>query len=215
MPLFCSPVYQETQTPFERETNDFSRRVITEEEPSRDTDDFHWDVSHRAHLHKQPMSHDASLSKPTCYNCSDAEADLSVSRSISNHISSIILDLKVSQVLMQQAERSLDNAEAAQVNVPCFDEVDAGKFGGVVGRLNDENESIDGAGKALGPPSRNYIPKWTIDEDVESQYSSAQEDGFDSESYPRRLQVCMRKHKYLYNKGELFLLMFICLQFFS
>lgn len=197
----------------ERETKDrvshhVSRRIITEEEDSTtDTDDLHWDVSHRdvAHLHERPMPHDASLSEPACYNCSDTETDLSVSRSISHHISSIVLNLKVSQVLMQQAERSLDNAEAAKVNVPCFDELDAGKFEGVVGRLNNENESSDGAGKALGPPSKNYIPKWPIDEDVEeTHYSSAQEDIFDSESYPRSLQVCMHKHKYHYNEGELF-----------
>ncbi|KAI7793766.1 putative inactive serine/threonine-protein kinase TEX14 [Triplophysa rosa] len=176
----------------DRVSHHVSRRIITEEEDSTtDTDDLHWDISHRdvTHLHERPTSHDASLSEPACYNCSDTETDLSVSRSISHHISSIVLNLKVSQVLMQQAESSLDNAEATEVNVPCFDEVDAGKFEGVVGRLNNENERCDGAGKALGPPSRNYIPKWTIDEDVEeSQYSSAQEYIFDSESYPRSLQ---------------------------
>ncbi|KAA0704087.1 Inactive serine/threonine-protein kinase TEX14 [Triplophysa tibetana] len=194
------PVYQVFQQDLccvERETKDrvsqhVSRRTITEEEDSStDTDDLHWDVSHRdvAHLHKPPVTHDTSLSEPACYNCSDTETDLSVSRSISHHISSIVLNLKVSQVLMQQAERSLDDAVAAKLNVPCFDEVDAGKFEGVLGRLNNENESSDCAGKALGPPSRNYTPKSPIDEDVEeTHYSSAQEDIFDSQSYPRSLR---------------------------
>ncbi|KAL0182806.1 hypothetical protein M9458_022181, partial [Cirrhinus mrigala] len=61
-----------------------------------------------------------------------------------------------------QAEQSLDNVEAGQLGAPCFDEVDA-----VVKRVNMEKESSDGAGKAVGPPFKNYIPKWTINAEEE------------------------------------------------
>ncbi|XP_055064146.2 uncharacterized protein tex14 isoform X2 [Misgurnus anguillicaudatus] len=188
------PVYNKTQELrhcLERETNETHRVHTEEEESTTDTDDLHWDVSQHdiAYLHKWPMSHDASLKEPACYDCSDTEKDLAtVNQSIANHIGSIVLNLKVSQVLLQQAEKSLDNAEGAQMNVPCFDEVDTGKFEMVVGKVNKENES-SGVWKALGPPSRSYTPGWTIDGDEEvSQYSSAQEDSFDSGSYPRSLQ---------------------------
>lgn len=191
MPLPC----------LEREIKDGVSHNFTEEEESESTtdmNDLHWDASH------------CEVSSLSELSCCDTETDLAVSRSISNHISSTVLNLKVSQVLLQEAERSLDNAEAVQVNVPCFDEVDAGKFEDVLGRQIKEKESSDGAQTALGPPSRNYIPKWNVDEDVEeSQYSSAQEDSFDSGSYARSLKVCMHNHKYHENSKHCF----VCLWF--
>ncbi|XP_048036788.1 inactive serine/threonine-protein kinase TEX14-like isoform X2 [Megalobrama amblycephala] len=162
-------------------------RIYTEEEKSTtDTDDLHWDILHRdiTPLHEWPITCHAPPSEPSCSNYIDTDKDLEMSRSISKHTGSIVLNLKVSQVLLQQAEQSLDNVEATQLSAPCFDEVDA-----VVNRVNMEKVCSDDIGKALGPPSKNYIPKWTINTDEEvSQYSSAQDESFESTSYSSSVQ---------------------------
>lgn len=94
----------------------------------------------------------------------------------------------MSQVLLQQAEESLDNVEGARVGVPCFDEVDA-----VVKSVNMEEECSDGVGKAFGPPSNIYLPKGGINADEEvSQYSSAQDESFGSTTYPSSVEVFHR-----------------------
>ncbi|XP_016133795.1 uncharacterized protein [Sinocyclocheilus grahami] len=153
-----------------------------EEESTTDTDDLHWDILHSdvTALQEWPTTHHTPLFEPPCSNYSDTDKDLAINRSISKHTGSIVLNLKVSQVLLQQAEQSLDNVEAAQLDTPCFDEVDA-----VMKRAHMEKECSDCVGKAVGPPFKNYIPNWTINGDEEvSQYSSAQDESFDSTSLP-------------------------------
>lgn len=176
-------------------------RIYTEEEKSTtDTDDLHWDISHRdiTPLHEWPITHHAPPSEQSCSNYIDTDKALEISRSISKHTGSIVLNLKVSQVLLQQAEQSLDNVEMTRLSTPCFDEVDA-----MVNRVNMEKECSDGVGKALGPPSKNYIPKWTINADEEvSQYSSAQDESFESTSYSSSVQVCAHNLKCQGIKGE-------------
>ncbi|TRY98670.1 hypothetical protein DNTS_033427 [Danionella cerebrum] len=129
-----------------------------------------------------PQSHEcpiwvnhAPLSEPPC--TSDTDKNLEISRSISKHTGSIVLNLKVSQVLLQQAEQSLDNMEAGLSGVPCFDEVDTVAN-------NMEKESNISLGMALGPPSECYISNWSSKEDEVSQYSSAFGESFGTTSYP-------------------------------
>lgn len=74
--------------------------------------------------------------------------------SISNHIGSIVLNLKVSQVLLQQVESSLERSELRMMgntcsSVPQFDEPD-----GLVGRREGQVVVL----RAVGPPSNGYIP---------------------------------------------------------
>lgn len=74
--------------------------------------------------------------------------------SISNHTGSIVLNLKVSQVLLQQAASSLAHAESRMMGntcsgVPPFDELD-----GKAGRRERQVVIL----QAVGPPSKRYIP---------------------------------------------------------
>ncbi len=169
-------VYQHCSTAVHNEIREHHLEGIykEEEESTTDTDDLHWDISHIdvTALQEWPTTHHTPLSEPPCSNNSD----------ISKHTGSIVLNLKVSQVLLQQAEQSLDSVEAAQLGAPYFDEVDA--------VVNREKECSNGVGKAMGPPFKNYIPNWTIKTDEEvSQYSSAQDESFESTSYPSSVQV--------------------------
>ncbi|KTF89613.1 hypothetical protein cypCar_00020367 [Cyprinus carpio] len=174
-------VYQHCRTAVHNEIQEnHLEGIYKEEESTTDTDDLHWDISHSGVTawHEWPTTHHTPLSEPPCSNYSYTDKDLAISRCISKHTGSIVLNLKVSQVLLQQAEQSLDNIEAAQLDAPCFDEVDA-----VMKRVNMEKECSDGVVKAVGPPFKNYIPNWTINADEEvSQYSSAQDESFDSTS---------------------------------
>lgn len=80
--------------------------------------------------------------------------------SISNHISNIILNLKVSQVLVQEAERSLLLTESRMMENLCSSEQ------GI-----DEPDMRAGwrkrLPKAVGPPSSRYIPRVEIQETEE------------------------------------------------
>ncbi|KAI2659710.1 Inactive serine/threonine-protein kinase TEX14 [Labeo rohita] len=180
-------VYQHCRTAVHNEIRErHLERIYKEaEESTTDTDDLHSDVS-RSDItasNEWPTTHHAPLSEPSGSTHSDTDKDLEISRSISKHTGSIVLNLKVSQVLLQQAEQSLDNVESGHLGAPCFDEVDA-----VVKRVNMEKEHSYGVGKAVGPPFKNYIPK-TINADEEvSQYSSAQDESFESTSYPSSVQ---------------------------
>uniref|UniRef100_A0A9J8BQR6 Protein kinase domain-containing protein n=1 Tax=Cyprinus carpio carpio TaxID=630221 RepID=A0A9J8BQR6_CYPCA len=181
-------VYQHCSTAIHNEIREHHlKRIYREEDESTsDTNDFHSDISHSdiTALHEWPSTHHTSLSEPPCSNYRDTDKDLAISRSISKHTGSIVLNLKVSQVVLKQAEQSLDNVEADQLGAPCFDEVDA-----LMKRVNMEKECNVGVGKAMGPPFDNYISKWTINRDEEvSQYSSAQEESFESTSYPSSVQ---------------------------
>ncbi|XP_016119102.1 uncharacterized protein [Sinocyclocheilus grahami] len=181
-------VYQHCRTAVHNEIREHHlKRIYREEEESTtDTNDLHSDISHSdiTALHEWPTTHHTPLSEAPCSNHRDTDKDLAISRSISKHAGSIVLNLKVSQVLLQQAEQSLDNVEAAQLGTPCFDEVDA-----VMKRANMEKERNDGVGKAMGPPFENYTSKWTINGDEEvSQCSSAQDESFESTSYPSSVQ---------------------------
>ncbi|XP_016401862.1 uncharacterized protein LOC107734426 [Sinocyclocheilus rhinocerous] len=181
-------VYQHCRTAVHNEIQEHHlKRIYREEEESTtDTNDLHSDISHSdiTALHEWPTTHHTPLSEAPCSNHSDTDKDLAISHSISKHTGSIVLNLKVSQVLLQQAEQSLDNVEEAQLGAPCFDEVDA-----VMKRANMEKERNDGVGKAMGPPFENYISKWTINGDEEvSQCSSAQDESFESTSYPSSVQ---------------------------
>ncbi|XP_043107085.1 inactive serine/threonine-protein kinase TEX14-like isoform X1 [Puntigrus tetrazona] len=183
-------VYQHCRAAVHNEIQEHHVEEIYKEEVSTtDTDDLHWDISHSdvTALHEWPTTHHTPFSESPCSNYSDTDKDLAISHSISKHTSSIVLNLKVSQVLLQQAEQSLDNVEAAQLGTPCFDEMDA-----VMKRVKMEKECNDGAGKAVGPPFKNYIPNWTVNADEEvSQYSSAQDESFDSTSLPSNAEVCV------------------------
>ncbi|KAL1266474.1 hypothetical protein QQF64_002149 [Cirrhinus molitorella] len=144
------------------------------------------DISHSdiTAFDEWPNTLHVPLSEPPCSNYSDTDKDLAISRSISKHTGSIVLNLKVSQVLLQQAEQSLDNVEAARLGAPCFDEVDA-----AMKMVNMEKEHSDGVGKAVGPPFKNYIPRTIHPEQEEvSQYSSAQDESFESTSYSSSVQ---------------------------
>ncbi|XP_042588769.1 uncharacterized protein LOC109096416 isoform X3 [Cyprinus carpio] len=180
-------VYQHCRTAVHNEIQEnHLEGIYKEEESTTDTDDLHWDISHSGVTawHEWPTTHHTPLSEPPCSSYSDTDKDLAISRCISKHTGSIVLNLKVSQVLLQQAEQSLDNIEAAQLDAPCFDEVDA-----VMKRVNMEKECSDGVVKAVGPPFKNYIPNWTINADEEvSQYSSAQDESFDSTSLSSSVQ---------------------------
>ncbi|RXN04311.1 inactive serine threonine- kinase TEX14-like isoform X1 [Labeo rohita] len=158
-------VYQHCRTAVHNEIRErHLERIYKEaEESTTDTDDLHSDVS-RSDItasNEWPTTHHAPLSEPSGSTHSDTDKDLEISRSISKHTGSIVLNLKVSQVLLQQAEQSLDNVESGHLGAPCFDEVDA-----VVKRVNMEKEHSYGVGKAVGPPFKNYIPK-TINADEE------------------------------------------------
>ncbi|XP_073771095.1 inactive serine/threonine-protein kinase TEX14 isoform X2 [Danio rerio] len=178
-------VYKQCRTARHESQKYHQERIYKEEEESTaDTDDLHRDSSHNdiTASHEWPITHHAPL--PEDPRCSDTDNDLAISRSISKHTGSIVLNLKVSQVLLQQAEESLDNVEGARVGAPCFDEVDA-----VVKSVNVEEECSDGVGKAFGPPSNNYLPKGCIHADEEvSQYSSAQDESFGSTTYSSSVQ---------------------------
>ncbi|XP_077098427.1 uncharacterized protein tex14 isoform X1 [Siphateles boraxobius] len=181
-------VYQNCRTAVHNEIQEHHlEKIYTEEEKSTsDTDDLHWDISHHDHipLHEWPITHHSPVSEPSCSNYTDTDKDLAISSSISKHTGSIVLNLKVSEVLLQQAEQSLDNVEATRLSTPCFDEVDA-----VVKRVKMEKERSDSVWKAFGPPSKSYIHEWTINADDEvSQYSSAQDESFESTSYPSSVQ---------------------------
>lgn len=81
--------------------------------------------------------------------------------SISNHVGSIVLNLKVSQVLLQQVESSLERSELRVMgnsSVPQFDEPD-----GLVGRREGQVVVL----KAVGPPSNGYIPSVELQETEE------------------------------------------------
>ncbi|XP_067288827.1 inactive serine/threonine-protein kinase TEX14-like isoform X2 [Pseudorasbora parva] len=179
-------VYHNCRTAVHNEIQEHHlERIYTEEETSTsDADDVHWDISHHdiTPLHEWPITHHPPLSEPSCSNYIDTDKDQALSRSISKHTGSIVLNLKVSEVLLQQAEESLDHVEATRLSTPCFDEVDAVME-------NVEKGRSDGVRKALGPPSKTYIPEWTINADDEvSQYSSAQDESFESTSYPSSVQ---------------------------
>ncbi|XP_056127514.1 uncharacterized protein LOC130105518 isoform X3 [Rhinichthys klamathensis goyatoka] len=181
-------VYQNCRTAVHNEIQDHHlERIYTEEEKSTsDTDDLHWDISHHDNIpsYEWPITHHSPLSEPSCSNYVDTDKDLAISSSISKHTGSIVLNLKVSEVLLQQAEQSLNNVEATRLSTPCFDEVDA-----VVKRMNMEKERSDSVCKAFGPPSKRYIHEWAINADEEvSQYSSAQDESFESTSYPSSVQ---------------------------
>ncbi|XDV54391.1 hypothetical protein PO909_022691 [Leuciscus waleckii] len=195
-------VYQNCRTAVHNEIQEHHlERIYTEEEKSTlDTDDLHWDISHHDNIPLMPITHHAPLSEPSCSNYIDTDKDLAISSSISKHTGSIVLNLKVSEVLLQQAEQSLDNVEATRLSTPCFDEVDA-----VLKRVNMEKERSDSVWKAFGPPSKSYMPvhEWTFNADDEvSQYSSAQDESFESTSYPSSVQVCAHNLKYHSVKGE-------------
>ncbi|KAG1970412.1 inactive serine/threonine-protein kinase TEX14-like [Pimephales promelas] len=175
-------VFQNCRTAVHNDIQDHHLEgIYTEEEKSTsDTDDLHLDISHHDNipLHEWPITHHAPLLEPSCSNYIDTDKDLAISSSISKHIGSIVLNLKVSEVLLQQAEQSLDNVEATRLSTPCFDEVDA-----------HQKERSDSVWKAFGPPSKSYTPEWTINADDEvSQYSSAQDESFESTSYPSSVQ---------------------------
>ncbi|KAK7120668.1 hypothetical protein R3I94_020605 [Phoxinus phoxinus] len=180
-------VYQNCRTALHNEIQEHLERIYTEEEKSTsDADDLHWDILHHENtpLHEWPITYHAPLSEPSCSNYIDTDKDLAISSSISKHTGSIVLNLKVSEVLLQQAEQSLDNLEATRLSTPCFDEMDA-----VVKRVNMEKERSDSVWKAFGPPSKSYIHDLTINADDEvSQYSSAQDESFESTSYPSSVQ---------------------------
>ncbi|XP_073685337.1 uncharacterized protein tex14 [Garra rufa] len=179
-------VYQHCRTAVHNEIQEHHlERIYKEEESTTDTDDLYSDISQSdiTALHEWPTTHHAPLSEPPCSKYSDTDKDLAISCSMSKHTGSIVLNLKVSQVLLQQAEQSLDNVEAAQMGAPCFDEVDA-----AVKRVNMEEESSDCAGKAVGPPFKNYIPRTINTEEEVSQYSSAQDESFESTSYSSSVQ---------------------------
>ncbi|CAM4729770.1 unnamed protein product [Leuciscus chuanchicus] len=188
-------VYQNCRTAVHNEIQEHHlERIYTEEEKSTlDTDDLHWDISHHDNIPLMPITHHAPLSEPSCSNYIDTDKDLAISSSISKHTGSIVLNLKVSEVLLQQAEQSLDNVEATRLSTPCFDEVDA-----VLKRVNMEKERSDSVWKAFGPPSKSYMPvhEWTFNADDEvSQYSSAQDESFESTSFPSSVQEEKRDFK--------------------
>ncbi|KAK2871029.1 hypothetical protein Q8A67_023556 [Cirrhinus molitorella] len=180
-------VYQHCRTAVHNEIRQHHlERIYKEEESTTDTDDLHSDISHSdiTAFDEWPNTLHVPLSEPPCSNYSDTDKDLAISRSISKHTGSIVLNLKVSQVLLQQAEQSLDNVEAARLGAPCFDEVDA-----AMKMVNMEKEHSDGVGKAVGPPFKNYIPRTIHPEQEEvSQYSSAQDESFESTSYSSSVQ---------------------------
>ncbi|MCJ8742154.1 hypothetical protein PDJAM_G00078780 [Pangasius djambal] len=96
--------------------------------------------------------------------------------SISNHISSIVLNLKVSQVLLQQVESSLELSESRMMGnacsgVPQFDEPD-----GLDGRREKQVVVL----KAVGPPSK-YVPSAELQEMEEevTEFCSAGEESFE------------------------------------
>lgn len=74
--------------------------------------------------------------------------------SISNYISSTVLNLKVSQLLLQQAESSLGIAESKMMRntSPSASEVD--EPDGLVRRREKKVKGL----KAVGPPTSEYIP---------------------------------------------------------
>ncbi len=148
-------VYQHCRTAVHSEIQEHHLEGIykEEEESTTDTDDLHWDISHSdvTALQEWPTTHHTPLSEPPCSNYSDTDKDLAISRSISKHTGSIVLNLKVSQVLLQQAEQSLDSLAVAQLGAPCFDEVDA-----VMKRVNMEKECSNGVGKAVGHRLKLY-----------------------------------------------------------
>ncbi|XP_058645760.1 uncharacterized protein LOC131548481 isoform X1 [Onychostoma macrolepis] len=195
-------VYQHCRTAVHNEIREHHLEGIykDEEESTTDTDDLHWDISHRdvTALQEWPTTHHTPLSEAPCSNYSDTDKDQAISRSISKHTGSIVLNLKVSQVLLQQAEQSLDSVEAAQLGAPCFDEVDT-----VMKRVNMEKECSNGVGKAVGPPFKNYIPNWTVNADEEvSQYSSAQDESFESTSHPSSVQLHLQEENRDLKRGQ-------------
>ncbi|XP_053500639.1 inactive serine/threonine-protein kinase TEX14-like isoform X3 [Ictalurus furcatus] len=103
------------------------------------------------------------------------EEEARTQSSICNHVSSIVLNLKVSQLLRQQVESSLDKFESRIMGntcsgIPQFDEPD-GCRGRQVVML-----------KAAGPPSYNYIPsvmRQEMEEEV-TEFCSAGEESFES-----------------------------------
>ncbi|KAL7848514.1 hypothetical protein AOLI_G00232320 [Acnodon oligacanthus] len=107
---------------------------------------------------------------------------------VSEHISAIVLNLKVSQVLLQQVESSLENAELGLTDGPRYDELDAGVSEDEMDGLGRKSEGKVVVLKAVGPPS-TYRPlqelqggqlEWGSDGDEVSHYCSAGEDSFHS-----------------------------------
>ncbi|XP_072515635.1 inactive serine/threonine-protein kinase TEX14 [Salminus brasiliensis] len=112
---------------------------------------------------------------------------------VSEYISSIVLNLKVSQVLLQQVESSLENAELRLTNKPTYNQLGAGVSEDEVDGLSQKNKGKVVVLKAVGPPS-TYRPllqlqeggwsavgqhEWGINIDEEiSHYCSAVEETF-------------------------------------
>ncbi|KAI4880430.1 hypothetical protein NFI96_018421, partial [Prochilodus magdalenae] len=167
-------------------------------ESCTDTEELHQEISYRDILPLDewrmslcPPVDKTSSSQDTWSSSSTVEEDLATrpSGAMSEHISAIVLNLKVSQVLLQQVESSLENAESRLTDGPQFDELDAGVSEDEVDGLGGHREGKVVVLKAVGPPS-TYRPllelqggwqEWGADgaEEV-SHYCSAGEDSFHS-----------------------------------
>lgn len=129
------------------------------------------DISFRDIL---PLDESHLLSHPPFVEEEYTEEEARTQSSICNHVSSIVLNLKVSQLLRQQVESSLDKFESRIMGntcsgIPQFDEPD-GCRGRQVVML-----------KAAGPPSYNYIPsamRQEMEEEV-TEFCSAGEESFE------------------------------------
>lgn len=74
---------------------------------------------------------------------------------ISNNISSIILNLKVSQVLLQEAESSLALTESRMMANLCSNKLSIDEPDACIGQKESQVMLL----KAVGPPSSRYIPR--------------------------------------------------------
>ncbi|KAL7846295.1 hypothetical protein SRHO_G00212750 [Serrasalmus rhombeus] len=184
----------------ESETSQTSLRRLQNDdaESSTDAEELHQDISYRdiLPLDEWRMSLcspvDKTSSSLDVWSSSSAVEENLATRppdAVSEHISAIILNLKVSQVLLQQVESSLENAELGLTDGPQYDELDAGVSEDEVDGLGRKSEGKVVVLKAVGPPS-TYRPllelqggqlEWGTDGDEEvSHYCSAGEDSFPS-----------------------------------
>ncbi|XP_066506236.1 inactive serine/threonine-protein kinase TEX14-like isoform X2 [Hoplias malabaricus] len=196
----------------ENETEPSSPRKLrnADTESSTDAEELHLESSHRGilpldrwRLSLCPLVDRTDGSEDTMSSCSTVEEDVATQApdAISEHISSIVLNLKVSQVLLQQVESSLQSAELGLSHRPesegpesgvSADEVDGGmskREDEVDGGMSEREDEVDGVMsrkrewkvvvlKAVGPPPSYRPPQeWSSDgEEEASCYFLATED---------------------------------------
>ncbi|KAL6472083.1 hypothetical protein MHYP_G00182710 [Metynnis hypsauchen] len=188
----------------ENETSQTSPRRLQndEAESSTDAEELHQEISYRdiLPLDEWRMSLcspvDKTSSSLDVWSSSSAVEENLATRppdAVSEHISAIVLNLKVSQVLLQQVESSLEKAELGLTDRPQYNELDAGVSEDEVDGLGRKSEGKVVVLKAVGPPS-TYRPllelqggqlEWGTDGDEEvSHYCSAGEDSLPSPQVP-------------------------------